>query len=288
MERVRKIIGCQEAYQRGIYGTGVGIAVLDSGVSTHIDLQGRVVAFKDYVEGRRMPYDDNAHGTHISGIICGNGRKSMGRYMGVAPGSHIVSCKVLNSSGDGHIEDVIHAIEWVIDHAKEYGIRILNISVGAEPKKEDQEELLMLQMVEYAWSKGLVVAAAAGNNGPKQESVTTPGISPKIITVGVYDEKYRKEYSGRGPTSYCVMKPEILAPGNDIISCYQTSSYRKMSGTSMATPVVSAAIALLLEKNPDMTPKDVKYCLYRTARDGGYSKKIQGWGILDVAAMMRY
>lgn len=288
MDKVRKIIGCQEAYRQGFYGTGVGIAILDSGVATHIDLQGHVAVFRDYVQGRTFPYDDNAHGTHIAGIVCGSGRKSMGKYMGVAPGSHIVVCKVLNDKGDGQIKNVIRAIEWVVEHAKEYGIRILNISVGAEPKTGDAEEHLLLKTVEYAWSRGLVVTAAAGNNGPGQETVTTPGISPKIITVGVYEERYKKEYSGRGPTSYCVMKPEILAPGNDIISCSCNSGYRKMSGTSMATPVVSASIALLLEKNPDMTPKDVKYCLYKTARDGGYSKKVQGWGILDVGAMMRY
>ncbi|MDE6313771.1 MAG: S8 family peptidase [Lachnospiraceae bacterium] len=288
MDRVRGIIGCEEAYQQRIYGKGVGIAVLDSGVARHVDLRGRVVAFRDYVHGRTKPYDDNSHGTHIAGIVCGSGRKSMGRYMGVAPESHIIVCKVLNDKGDGHIDNVIQAIEWVVEHAREYGIRILNISVGAESKEGDKEELLLLEAVEYAWSRGLVVTAAAGNNGPGQETVTTPGISPKIITVGAFEENQKQEYSGRGPTPFCVMKPEILAPGTDIISCCNGSSYQRMSGTSMATPVVSAAIALLLEKNPDMTPKDVKYCLYKTAKDSGYSKSIQGWGLLNVSAMMKY
>ena len=290
MDQVRRMIGCDEAYKRKIYGSGVGIAVLDSGVAKHIDLQGRVKVFRDYVRGRQQPYDDNSHGTHISGIVCGSGVRSKGRYMGVAPLSHLIICKVLNEKGDGDIENVVRAIEWVVEHAKMYQIRIINISVGASPKDADREEAVLLDAVEYAWSQGIVVVAAAGNNGPNSGTVTTPGISRKIITVGTLEENQAKhrEYSGRGPTKVCVMKPEIVSPGNEIVSCNGRNAYKKMSGTSMATPVVSAAISLLLEKNPDMTPKDVKYCLYRTAKDCGYSKQIQGWGRVDVARMMRY
>ena len=290
MEQVRRMIGCDEAYKRKIYGNGVGIAVLDSGVSKHTDLQGRVKVFRDYVRGRQQPYDDNSHGTHISGIVCGSGMRSKGRYMGIAPLSHLIICKVLNEKGDGDIASVVRAIDWVVEYAKRYQIRIINISVGASPKEGDMEEAVLLDAVEYAWRQGIVVVAAAGNNGPDCGTVTTPGISRKIITVGTLEDnqsKHRK-YSGRGPTKVCVMKPEIVSPGNEIISCTGRNAYKKMSGTSMATPVVSGAISLLLEKNPDMTPKDVKYCLYKTAKDCGCSKQIQGWGKVDVANMMRY
>ena len=290
MEKVRQLIGCDCAYKKRIYGSGVGIAILDSGVSKHLDLQGRVKVFQDYVKGRQQPYDDNSHGTHIAGIICGSGGCSKGRFMGVAPLSHLIICKVLNEKGDGDIQSVLQALEWIVENAKAYRIRIINVSVGASPREEDREERKLLDMVEYAWSQGFVVVAAAGNNGPDSGSVTTPGISRKIITVGTFDGETikRKEYSGRGPTDTCVMKPEIISPGNEIVSCYGKNAYKKMSGTSMATPVVSGAIALLLEKNPNMTPKDVKYCLYKTAKDCGYSKRVQGWGLIDVKRMMEY
>lgn len=290
MERVRRLIGCEYAYKRRIYGSGVGIAILDSGVSRHMDLQSRVKVFHDYVKGRKQQYDDNSHGTHIAGIICGSGGRSGGRYMGVAPLSHLIVCKVLNDKGDGEIESVVRAIDWIVKNAAIYQIKIINISVGASPKEVDRDETLLLEAVEYAWSKGIVVVAAAGNNGPDQGSVTTPGISRKIITVGTFGEETikHKEYSGRGPTGICVMKPEIVSPGNEIVSCFGKNSYKRMSGTSMATPVVSGAIGLLLEKNPDMTPKDVKYCLYKTAKDCGYSKQVQGWGLVDVRRMMQY
>ena len=244
MDRVRRMIGCDEAYKRKIYGNGVGIAVLDSGVARHIDLQGRVKVFRDYVRGRKQPYDDNSHGTHISGIVCGSGIRSEGRYMGVAPLSHLIICKVLNEKGDGEIENVIHAIDWIVEHANMYQIRIMNISVGASPKEADSEEASLIAAVEYAWSKGIVVVAAAGNNGPGCGTITTPGISRKIITVGTLGDTHTKqrEYSGRGPTNICVMKPEIVSPGNEIVSCNGRNSYKKMSGTSMATPVVSGAI----------------------------------------------
>lgn len=290
MEKVRRLIGCDYAYKKRIYGSGVGIAILDSGVSKHVDLQGRVKVFRDYVKGRVQPYDDNSHGTHIAGIVCGSGAHSGGRFMGVAPLSHLIICKVLNEKGDGDIQSVLQALEWIVENAKAYQIRIINVSVGASPKEADAEEGKLLDMVEYAWSKGLVVVAAAGNNGPDSGSVTTPGISRKIITVGSFNGEamQKKEYSGRGPTGICVMKPEIISPGNEIASCYGRNAYKRMSGTSMATPVVSGAIGLLLEKNPDMTPKDVKYCLYKTAKDCGYSKSIQGWGLIDVKRMMEY
>lgn len=289
MDKVRRLIGCEAAYEKKIYGRGVGIAVLDSGVQKHMDLRGRVLVFQDYVNGKIRPYDDNSHGTHVAGIVVGSGARSNGKYMGVAPLSHLLVCKVLDSKGNGEIKGVLQAIDWIVKNRDTYKIRIINISVGATPKENDRQETELLQAVEYAWSQGIVVVAAAGNNGPETETITTPGISRKIITVGSYESinKKQKVYSGRGPTGMCVMKPEVLSPGNEIISCNGSNSYRKMTGTSMATPIVSGAIALLLEKHPDMTPKDVKYSLYKTAKDCGYPKYIQGWGLVDVKGLMK-
>lgn len=289
MDRVRGLIGCGAAYEKKNYGKGIGIAVLDSGVQKHMDLRGRVMVFQDYIHHRVKPYDDNSHGTHVAGILAGSGACSKGKYMGVAPLSHLLVCKVLDSKGNGQVKSALQAIDWIVKNREIYKIRILNISVGGIPKENDEEEVELLQAVEYAWGKGIVVVAAAGNNGPKTETITIPGISRKIITVGSYESinKKQKAYSGRGPTGMCVMKPEILAPGNEIVSCYGKNSYCKMTGTSMATPIVSGAIALLLEKHPDMTPKDVKYSLYKTAKDCEYPKCIQGWGLVDIKELTK-
>ena len=126
MDKVKSFIGCEAAYEKNIYGRGSGIAILDSGVQRHIDLRGRVMAFQDYVNRKNSPYDDNAHGTHVAGIIAGNGRCSNGKYMGIAPLSHLLVCKVLDSKGNGEIKGVLQAIDWIIKNRELYKIRIIN------------------------------------------------------------------------------------------------------------------------------------------------------------------
>ena len=150
----------------------------------------------------------------------------------------------------------------------------------------------LLQCVERAWDQGIVVLAAAGNNGPGEHTVTSPGISKKIITVGSLDScsETRRElslYSGRGPTASCVVKPEIVMPGTDIISCgTRQGSYVKKSGTSMAVPIVSGIIALLLSKDPSLTPNEVKLQLYRSADRTGMDRRIKCWGTIDLRKLL--
>lgn len=243
MDRVRAWIGWSEEIGKAYAGRGVTAAILDSGIERHIDFEDRILAFADFVSGEMQPYDDNGHGTHIAGILAGSGRKSKGRYQGIAPGCSLVVGKILNRRGSGNLSDILNGIRWCIEHQRMYNIRIINISVGMLKGSRPQMEERLIQMAQEAWDAGMVVVCAAGNNGPSPGSVTIPGNCKTVITVGAADEaggrELKKSYSGRGPTKDCIVKPEILAPGTDIISCYKTGEYTKKTGTSMAVPVVS-------------------------------------------------
>jgi len=292
MDRVRRLIGLEgmeKAGMRMYNGAGVGVAVLDTGLCIeNEDVGGRVAAFSDFINNKKKCYDDNGHGTHIAGIIGGNGRNSGGRYRGIAPKCHFIIGKVLDEQGNGSVVDVKNAINWVIGEKERLKIRILNISIGMFPDAKAKEQQELLEIVEKAWDSGLVVVVAAGNNGPEKMSITNPGISPRVITVGaIRERRVQKYYSGIGPTKECIMKPEILAPGQKIVSCKnEAGSYTTKSGSSMATPVVSGVIALLLQKEPWLSPIDVKIRLYEKAQDMGLDKKLQGWGTVNVPKLL--
>lgn len=314
MNRVRSLIDVPWAHQNNITGKGVGVAVVDTGLGLHRDFVengNRVIAFKDMLGKRREPYDDNGHGTHVCGIIGGNGYSSKGKYIGVAPECNLIGVKVLDHRGDGNISDVLAGLQWIIDNRRRFNIRIVNISVGTSVKENMDENSLLVQGVNAVWDSGIVVVVAAGNNGPGPMSISTPGISRKVITVGSSDDNMSvevfgsrtKDYSGRGPTPYCIKKPDIVAPGSNIVSCninnYSNRAsanrlgaaaspmmYTVKSGTSMATPVVSGAIALLLSNRPELTNREVKLKLRNTAVDLGHPWEKQGWGMLNIRRLL--
>lgn len=295
MDQVKKQIHWGEYSQRGISGKGVGVAVLDTGVYLHQDFRERVIGFCDILRGRMIPYDDNSHGTHVCGIIGGSGRAANGRFQGMAPGCSLICVKVLDKKGNGFASDVLEGLQWVRRNRERYGIRIVNISVGSFNRKVMGEDSALVQGVDAAWDDGLVVVVAAGNQGPKEMTITTPGISRKVITVGTSDDhkaitvmgNRMVDYSGRGPTASCICKPDIVAPGSKIISCSNfPGKYQIKSGTSMSTPLVSGAIALLLEKYPQMTNVDVKLRIRDRAADLGLPHNQQGWGLLDVERLL--
>lgn len=292
MYRVRMITGAAAAHRKNITGEGVAIAFLDTGIFPHPDLQGRISAFRDFREGKTLPYDDSGHGTHVAGICCGNGKLSGGRYTGIAPRARIVSAKVLDCGGNGSREHVVESVHWILENQKKWGIRILNVSVGAVNKIEDKNTELVACM-EEAWDAGLVVVVAAGNMGPESGSVTVPGNSRKVITVGAYDDCTFPNgcYSCRGPTDDCICKPEITAPGSNIRSCSSEyflngKRYCQKSGTSMAAPVVSGAIALLLQREPHLTNVEIKMRLKSCAKDMRMPKQRQGWGAIDINSLL--
>lgn len=264
-------------------GKGIGIAFLDTGIFPHIDFDDRILIFKDFVNHIDVPYDNNGHGTHTAGIAAGNGNCSYGRYRGVAPGANIISLKVLDQYGNGDKDLVLEALNWVLVYYKKYGIRIVNISVGTTEKDYHIHKKL-IDAVERVWDAGLIVVAAAGNMGPKPGSVTAPGSSRKVITVGSSDMiTSALPISGRGPTRECISKPDIVAPGDSVVSCaIRQGRYTAKSGTSMSTPKVSGGIALLLEKYPWLTNLEVKARLLDTAKDLGLPHNLQGRGLFQL------
>lgn len=286
------ITGAANAHRNNITGKGVTIAFLDTGLSPHPDLQGRILIFRDFVNHRSLAYDDSGHGTHVAGICCGSGRLSNGRYMGIAPGAQLVAAKVLDAEGNGSRDDVVDSVHWVLENRKKYNIRILNVSVGTVSRMNEKDQELVTCM-EEAWDEGLVVVVAAGNRGPGEGSITVPGNSRKVITVGAYDDCGPSNhcYSGRGPTQDCICKPEITAPGSGIRSCSSNyfikgERYCVKSGTSMAAPVVSGAVALLLEKEPFLENVEVKMRLKSCAKDRNLPKSRQGWGTIDINSLL--
>lgn len=313
MKRAAPIIHLEAAHNRGIYGEGVGVAVLDTGVFPHPDLttgRNRIIAFYDVLNGRRYPYDDNGHGTHVCGIIAGNGYESNGEYVGVAPRCNIIGVKVLNHKGNGNVSDVLAGLQWVINNKERYNIRIVNISVGTASTDSIDENSALVKGVNAVWDAGIVVVVAAGNNGPKPKSISTPGISRKVITVGASDDDVpvdlsgnkAKDYSGRGPTNACIKKPDVVAPGSNIVSCNvgrartnfslfgakrDGQMYTVKSGTSMATPLVSGAIALLVSVYPEMTTQEVKLRIKNSSTDLGQPWNKQGWGLLNIKELLR-
>lgn len=292
MNRVRMITGAAHMHHKKKKGKGISIAFLDTGICMHPDLKDRILAFRDFQNGRTIPYDNSGHGTHVAGICCGNGRLSGGRYAGIAPEAQIVAAKVLDGEGNGSREDVAASVRWILENRDKYRIRILNVSVGAVRQRDDLNAVLV-NCMEEAWDAGLTVVVAAGNMGPDAGSVTIPGNSKKVITVGAYDDCTfpNQCYSGRGPTADCICKPEISAPGSGIRSC--SSAYPKngqryciKSGTSMAAPVVSGAIALLLEQEPELSNVEVKMRLKSCAKDMHLAKSRQGWGGIDIPMLL--
>lgn len=296
MEQVRAKLHANEAHRRGITGKGVTAAILDSGICGHPDYAERIIAFHDFVNGKKEFYDDAGHGSHVSGILGADGRSSRGRYCGIAPGCSLIHLKVLDRHGQGSLEDIIAAIDWAIRNRNKYNIRILNISAGTTKGEEDAGSRALVERVERAWDSGMVVVVAAGNMGPEPMSITAPGNSRKVITVGSSDQfRYRpangsQNYSGCGPTLECVCKPELVAPGTDIMSCsvsWKTGKfYTVKSGTSMAAPAIAGCVALMLEKEPTLTNVQVKMRLKRSAADLGLPVNRQGWGMPDLRKLL--
>lgn len=287
MEKVKKVVNAIHVYKKGYTGKGIRIALLDTGVALHKELENRIVYFKDYVNNRNNIYDDNGHGTHIAGIICG-------QQCGMAPQAELLVFKILDQNGNGRTKDALKALQWILEHHREYNVQILNFSMGYIPNANVVLQQQLMDILDKLWDEGVIVVTAAGNNGPKENTITVPGISRKVITVGVFDEsesgeKVSEKYGGQGPTSCCIVKPEILAPGTAVLSLSnELHQYTRKSGTSMAAPVVSGALALAVEKSRNIQPVEIKLLLYDTVRRcQRLDKKSQAWGVLDVDNLMK-
>src|ERR1041385_7734506 len=315
--------------QYGLDGTGIGVAIIDSGVFNHDDLQkssglgSRIVYSESFIPGVTSTNDAYGHGTHVAGIIAGNGRDSASgyptQYVGVAPNANIINLRVLDANGSGTDSQVIAAIQRAIQLKSTYNIRVINLSLGRSIYESYALDPVC-QAVEVAWKAGIVVVVAAGNAGRDNSlgtdgyaTINAPGNDPNVITVGATKtngtasrlDDTVASYSSKGPTLLDhVVKPDLVAPGNRIVSlaspgntlitsitdlniqpittCLlgvcttgQSGKYMRLSGTSMATPIVAGAAALMLQKDPTLTPDTIKARMMKTAWKG---YPVNSWG----------
>ncbi|MTI66277.1 MAG: peptidase S8 [Firmicutes bacterium] len=293
MDIAGKTISSKFPHEKGFTGKKVTVAVIDTGVTPHNDLikpKNRIVGFKDFVNGKNKPYDDNGHGTHVAGIIAGNGYASNKKYSGIAPEANILAVKALDESGSGNTSDIVSAIEWVIETKDVYDTKILNLSLGS-PATNPYSSDPLARAAEEAVRAGITVVAAAGNSGPSAKTILCPGNSPSVITVGAIDDNKTPEpnddfiapFSSRGPTKDGIKKPDVVAPGVDIMSLSNAgSNYVSLSGTSMATPVVSGSCCLLYQKAKKINPSQVKSMLKKSCNDLKESNSDQGSGVINL------
>ena len=278
MDRARGTVGGIPR-PNGATGKGVVIAILDTGIAPGADFDGRVLAFRDFINGREEPYDDHGHGTMCAGCAAGNGAQSQGRYQGIAPEAGLVISKTMDHQGAGGILHVLRGMQWVSDHRWEYNIRVVSLSLGVEG--EDAVDSLM-RGVEALWTQGIVVVAAAGNSGPGEGTVNSPGRARSILTVGAVDDRLRRPsvaaFSSRGPVGD-MQKPEVCAPGVRLRTV-DNKGPGLFTGTSAATPIVAGAAALLLENHPSWTPDRVKWEMTSKARPIRGERHAQGYGCL--------
>ena len=324
MERTGATIGATAIREEfGYDGSGVGIAVIDSGITSwHDDLTGggsrqRVDAFVDFVNERDTAYDDYGHGTHVAGIVAGNGMDSSGARSGIAPNARLIVLKALDATGTGRVSDVIAAMHYVLVKRAALNIRVVNLSI-ASGVYESYDDDPLTRAAERLVKAGVVVVAASGNYGHDPQGriiyggVTAPGNAPWVLTVGASSHMGTADrsddriagFSSRGPTAIdLAAKPDLVAPGVGIESLsdpgsafYTTQSpyllegtvpttylpYLSQSGTSMAAPVVSGTVALMLQANPSLTPNQVKAILQYTAQVyPRYDPLTEGAGFLN-------
>jgi serine protease AprX len=292
----------------GIDGSGVGIAVIDTGVSEVPDLEGRVVGRLDISGSRHADVDEYGHGTFIAGVAAGNGASSNGEHAGVAPGAHIVPVKIAGRNGAADVSHVLAAIQYVVSFKDTYDIGVLNLSVGTD---SDQPQMLspLNYAVERAWDSGIVVVVSGGNLGAQGPGrIPKPADDPLVITVGATDsngtvpraDDVVAGYSSQGPSiADGFEKPDVVAPGSHLVSLRAPGSkldsdhrdahvgeaYARGSGTSFAAGVVSGAAALLRQAHPEWTPDQVKEAITTSAAPGPVGERnIDGHGALDVDA----
>lgn len=309
-------VNADSAWDLGYNGTGIGVAVIDSGIYAHDDLKtasgngSRIVYSQSFLPGLNAA-DQYGHGTHVAGIVGSNGNDSTGRgftrtMQGLAPNVNLINLRVLDANGAGTDAGVIAAIDTAISLKSTYNIRVINLSLG-RPVFESYTLDPLCQAAEAAWKAGIVVVAAAGNYGRDNSvdehgygTIVAPGNDPYVITVGAMNnmgtatrsDDVMASYSSKGPTAFDhIVKPDLVAPGNDTVSLmapnstlatnfpstlvpksyYQiggtgnSTTYMRLSGTSMATPVVSGAAVLLIQQSPWLSPDQVKARLMKTA-----------------------
>ncbi|MEV6105409.1 S8 family peptidase [Streptomyces sp. NPDC051940] len=288
LDRSTAQIGAPAAWQAGYDGKGVKVAVLDSGIDlTHPDLAGKVVDSRNFTTEASVT-DLNGHGTHVASTIAGSGAASDGRYRGVAPGAGLIVGKVLDRTGQGTTSAVMAAMEW----AARDGADVISMSLGSGPSNGDDPASLAVNALTE--ETGALFVIAAGNTGPTPASVSSPSTAAAALSVAAVDRNdATASFSSRGPTPNGTLKPDISAPGVGIVAARAAGTspgttvndyYAALSGTSMATPHVSGAAAILAQEHPDFSPRQLKDALMSTSKQiAAASGFDQGAGRTDLA-----
>ena len=293
-------------------GQGIGVAIIDSGINPNGDLYTNMGVNRQVADVRfnsdynLNPSDGYGHGTHVAGIVAGDGSESSSKYIGVAPMANIINVKVSNDDGSARMKDVVLGLQWVLENKDTYNIRVINLSLNSTDA-ESYNNSPLDAAVEILWFNGVVVVVSAGNKG--NGAIYPPANDPFVITVGAVDDKGTAaitddvvaSFSAYGNSEDGAVKPDLVAPGTNIIARLVNQNmglakshpgnkvgtqYFRMSGTSMAAPMVSGAVALLLRDEPGLNPDQVKYRLMATANKSwnGYKGSKAGAGYLDIYA----
>lgn len=291
-------VNAGDAWGAGVTGEGVTIAVIDSGLASGRDFAGRVAGSFEMSSLTNKAADENGHGTYVSGIMAGGSDD----YSGIAPGARVLSLKVAGREGAAFASDVIAALQWTVDHKDHFGIRVVNLSLTSSVADSYRQDPLSAA-AEQAWFHGIVVVTSAGNFGSEPFAVDrAPGNDPFVISVGAFDEAGTSSpsddsaaaWSSRGVTVDGYAKPEVMAPGVDIISTLARGSflardaagpgdgYIALSGTSASAAIVSGAVALMLDEEPGLTPDQVKFRLIATggALDGSAAPRVDAYAAM--------
>lgn len=302
---LKTVLGLAPVWEQGLTGKGVGLAVVDTGIFPHPDLADRIVAFKDMIDGKSWAYDDQGHGTHVAGDAAGSGKLSGGKFKGPAYEADLIGVRVLNADGAGTMSDIIKGIQWVVRNKEKYNIRVMNLSLGGSAYQLAKNDPVVIAL-ERAKEAGIVPVLAAGNEGPEKSTLASPGIAPGAITVGAYDDKNTidtsddgiAKFSSRGPTLRDrFSKPDLVTPGVLITAPvaygssldhnpkvpHVTPDYIAISGTSMATPVTSGLVLLMVQANPNLKSEQYKDILKKSCHPlPGYDANTQGAGLPDI------
>jgi serine protease AprX len=301
-----------QVWDMGYDGSGITVAVVDSGIALDDDFSvspiedgsARLIQQLGFNPSAYNETDIYGHGTHVAGIIAGNGTKSDGFYTGIAPAANLIGIKISDDYGMAYESDTVEALQWIFDHKDQYNIRVVNLSINSTVEQSYHDSPLNAA-AEILWLNGIVVVAAGGNktiDTGYDPIFAAPANDPFVITVGATEEKGDADrtndviasFSSYDETIDLIIKPEIHAPGKDIVSVLADSSwwrndhpdrfvdggYFRISGTSMSAPMVSGAIALLLQAEPDLTPNQVKYRIMQSAGRVGKGNYLDVYALL--------
>ena len=287
VSKAKELMNLGNFYKDNYMGQGINVAVIDTGISPLPDFcmpENRIIKFVDLVNNKNIPYDDNGHGTFISGVLLGNGLLSKGKYAGVAPKAGLIAIKALDANGEAGAFRILDAMQWVYNNHIKYNIKVVCMSFGSEPLPKHDP---LVQGAEMLWKTGITVVVAGGNSGPEAHTIKSPGVSARVITVGGLDDGRDggdfkvADFSSRGPAGF-ILKPDILAPSTNIISnnkeIVNGKGYTIMSGTSVATPMIAGVACLVLQKYPFARPEQIKNFILHSGHRLNLSRNEEGFG----------